>query len=165
MGNAPPAALEEVVIRRAAPDDIDGIISVNIECLPEHYPIRFWLEHIERYGDAFYVAEVGSRIIAYVMPRVEFGFAKLGTGMRRLGHIVSIAVRRAFRRRGIATVLMTASMESLKNEYGVQEVYLEVRVSNEPAINLYKKLGFTIVERIRNYYLDGEDAYVMAKEL
>jgi len=158
-------SLSGVVIRRANPDDVDGIVAVNIECLPEHYPLRFWLDHIEKYGDAFYVAEAGGRIVGYVMPRVEYGLSKLRTSMRRLGHIVSIAVRRGFRRRGIATALMLASMESLKSEYGVREVYLEVRVSNEPAINLYRKLGFVIVERLHRYYLDGEDAYVMAKEL
>ncbi|MCC6033023.1 MAG: ribosomal-protein-alanine acetyltransferase, partial [Desulfurococcaceae archaeon] len=39
------------------------------------------------------------------------------------------------------------------------------RVSNEPAIRLYEKLGFRKVQRIRFYYLDGEDAWLMAKEV
>ena len=40
---------------------------------------------------------------------------------------------------------------------------LEVRVSNTPAINLYKKLGFIVVTTKKQYYSDGEDAYYMVK--
>ncbi|RLE74023.1 MAG: ribosomal-protein-alanine acetyltransferase, partial [Thermoprotei archaeon] len=42
---------------------------------------------------------------------------------------------------------------------------LEVRISNTAAINLYKKLGFNIEKRLKNYYPDGEDCYVMTKKL
>jgi len=157
--------LENLVIRRATPNDVDGIIATNIECLPEHYPLSFWMEHIERWGDAFYVAEVNGKIVGYVMCRIEYGQGYVRNVMRTLGHVVSVAVREKFRRRGIATNLMLASMDAMKRVYGVEEVYLEVRVSNEPAINLYRKLGFEIVKKIENYYLDGEDAYVMAREL
>ncbi|MEM1787876.1 MAG: ribosomal-protein-alanine acetyltransferase, partial [Pyrobaculum sp.] len=33
---------------------------------------------------------------------------------------------------------------------------------NEPAISLYKKLGYVIISVIPRYYSDGEDAYLMA---
>jgi len=49
--------------------------------------------------------------------------------------------------------------------YKVKECYLEVRESNLPAVELYKKLGFEIARTIRNYYADGETAFVMAKQL
>ena len=59
--------------------------------------------------------------------------------------------------------LMTRAMEAMKKYYGAEEYYLEVRVSNEPAIRLYKKLGFNVVKVLQGYYLDGEDAYLMAR--
>ena len=40
-----------------------------------------------------------------------------------------------------------------------------VRVSNTPAISLYEKLGFLKVSVSKRYYLDGEDAYIMARRL
>ena len=49
--------------------------------------------------------------------------------------------------------------------YNAKECYLEVRESNTPAVELYTKLGFEIARTARNYYADGEDAYVMAKQL
>jgi len=39
---------------------------------------------------------------------------------------------------------------------------LEVRCSNNDAVKLYEKLGFSIIQRLKAYYRDGEDAYVMA---
>jgi ribosomal-protein-alanine N-acetyltransferase len=47
-------------------------------------------------------------------------------------------------------------------KYNASECYLEVRVSNHPAIELYKKLGFKKTKRNSGYYLNGEDAWVMA---
>ena len=44
------------------------------------------------------------------------------------------------------------------------EIYLEVRVSNESAVRMYERLGFQIKSRLRAYYRDGEDAYLMALE-
>src|SRR2546425_837245 len=45
------------------------------------------------------------------------------------------------------------------------EIYLEVRVSNTGAIKMYERLAFEIKSRLRSYYRDGEDAYLMALEL
>ncbi len=70
-----------------------------------------------------------------------------------------------YRRRGIATQLMLAAMRGGSDEYGASECFLEVRVSNEPAIGLYERLGFDKVKRNFGYYMDGEDAFVMAKAI
>jgi Acetyltransferases len=70
-----------------------------------------------------------------------------------------------FRGKGIGTALMKRSVQSMKEEYGAEEVYLEVRISNAPAIHLYEKLGFKKVKVLRNYYVDGEDAFLMAIQL
>jgi ribosomal-protein-alanine N-acetyltransferase len=42
---------------------------------------------------------------------------------------------------------------------------LEVRVTNDVGIALYKKLGFEVSKTINGYYSDGENAYVMTKKL
>jgi len=49
--------------------------------------------------------------------------------------------------------------------YKAKQIYLEVRVTNEAGVNLYKKLGLEVVRTIPGYYSDGEDAYVMSKKL
>ncbi len=156
----------EPVIREARPEDLAEIIGINMISLREHYPEYFWRDHLRLWGKAFLVAELGGRIVGYIMTRVERSIGHFGSLIpRKLGHIVSIAVLPQFRRRGIATKLMEEALKRLKEIYGVKEVYLEVRVSNLPAIKLYEKLGFVKVRRIKYYYLDGEDAWLMAKEV
>jgi ribosomal-protein-alanine N-acetyltransferase len=66
---------------------------------------------------------------------------------------------------GIATSILKQTMKNATEIYGATECYLEVRISNFPAIKLYEKLGFENVKRNHGYYLDGEDAFVMAVTL
>ncbi len=157
---------EAVVIRKAKKEDIPIVMYINKVSLPENYPEWFFEEHLERWGEAFYVAEVGGKVVGYVMSRVEFGAPYVVEGsIVKKGHIVSIAVLEGYRRRGIGRRLMENALRSLKEVYECKEVYLEVRVSNLPAIRLYEKLGFKKVRVIPMYYLDGEDAYLMARPL
>jgi len=71
----------------------------------------------------------------------------------------------AHRRKGIGKELIVQAMARGRRIYDCDEGYLEVRISNEPAIGLYDKLGFSKVKRNYGYYLDGEDAWVMASSL
>ena len=73
-------------------------------------------------------------------------------------HVMNIAVDPGFRRRGIATALLERLFE-LTDDGGRRGYTLEVRVSNEGAIKLYERLGFTARGIRRGYYTDNrEDA-------
>ena len=78
--------------------------------------------------------------------------------------MMNVAVHPAYRRQGIAEVLVTQLVQALK-EMGNHCLTLEVRASNAPAIGLYEKLGFTEVGRRPNYYRNPkEDALILRKE-
>lgn len=157
---------QTVQIRQASPADLPRVMMINRLCLPENYTYFFFDSILQSYPKAFLVAEVGDEVVGYVMCRVEHGLSKLDKlNMKRLGHIISIAVLPEHRRMGIATALLTKALEMLKEEYRCSEAFLEVRVSNDPAISLYRRLGFEVVKILRGYYVDGEDAYVMARKL
>lgn len=151
-------------VRLARMDDIDQIVKINRFALPENYPYYFFVEHLKEYGAAFYVADVNGEVVGYIMPRIEWGFSNIKQLpiLVKKGHVVSIAVLEQYRNKGIGKALLEASLKAMKEIYGAEEVYLEVRVSNEPAIHLYKKLGFKEVKVLKHYYADGEDAYLMA---
>ena len=68
-------------------------------------------------------------------------------------------VKQDFRRKGIASKLMKKMFEEK-----VSNITLEVSVSNESALNLYKKYGFKVAS-IRNNYYGKEDAYLMIREM
>ena len=65
--------------------------------------------------------------------------------------ILKIAVGMPYRRKGIGEKLLTTVMKKA-SETGARLFYLEVRESNQPAINLYRKLGFTETGRRDAYY-------------
>ena len=88
-----------------------------------------------------------------------------GDPRRHEGHtiIVTIAVDPDYQRRGIGERLMR-EVEA-RSLHSVPRLQLMVRKSNLPALYLYRKLNYTIVETWPRYYEDGEDAYVMEKNL
>jgi ribosomal-protein-alanine N-acetyltransferase len=56
-------------------------------------------------------------------------------------------------------------MEGIAIERGCSFAYLEVRTNNTAAISMYEKYGYDILYTRKKYYIDGDDAYVMHKEL
>jgi len=147
-------------------DDLERVMYINSKALPENYSSYFYRDLYTKYPETFLVAEIEGEIQGYIMCRVERGWSKKGRlSPARLCHIVSIAVTEEYRRRGIGSELIIQAMARGRRVYDCDEGYLEVRVSNEPAITLYSKLNFSKVKRNYGYYLDGEDAWVMAANL
>ncbi len=151
----------DYIIRRCVKEDLDQVISINLTSLPEHYSNYFYEELLENAPEAFLVVEINNKIVGYVMGRIEFGFSHTKFGFAKKGHIVSIAVLEEHRRKGLGLALMEEAVKGFIQR-GCKEIFLEVRVSNIPAIHLYKKLGFVITSRHERYYSDGEAAYQMS---
>ncbi|MBS7648702.1 ribosomal protein S18-alanine N-acetyltransferase [Candidatus Bathyarchaeota archaeon] len=150
-------------LRKFRPEDLDQVIYINQTCLPENYSTYFFVDLYTNFPETFIVAEEDNRVVGYIMCRIESGFS--GFGLTKRGHVISIAVLPNYRRRGIGEALLKEALQAMVNYYGVKECYLEVRISNAPAISLYKKIGFKIERVIRGYYADGESAYLMRVKL
>ncbi len=71
--------------------------------------------------------------------------------------IYSLNVHPAYRRRGIAGMLMDAALKSLKDK-GFKKIALEVGVNNKAAQALYISKGFSADRLLRKYYKNGDDA-------
>ena len=79
--------------------------------------------------------------------------------------MMNIAVHPEHRRQGVAEALVEKLSEALRQR-GSKALTLEVRVSNDPAIRLYEKLGFVQVGKRPNYYRNPrEDALILRKVL
>lgn len=96
-------------------------------------------------------AVAGDRIVGVVAgdPRRRHGYAI----------IVTIGVDPDMRGRGIGERLLCAC----EAQFDLPRFRLQVRKSNTPAIALYKKLNYAIIDGLPRYYGDGEDAYLMEK--
>lgn len=146
-------------------DDLKSVTYINRVCLPENYSDYFFIDLHRRFPETFLVADENGESVGYIMCRIETGLSAFGfRGLIKKGHIVSVAVLSPHRRRGIGQALVTKAMEKMKL-YNAKQCFLEVRVTNTSATSLYRKLRFTVTRTIRSYYANGEDAYVMSKEL
>lgn len=152
-------------IRKCNYEELPKVIAINEATLPENYPTYFYEQIIEKYPESFMVAESidnMGKLVGYIMWRVERGISSFGIQLVKKGHLVSIAVSDQYRRKGVATGLLVESMKNVLG-YGVDEFVLEVRVSNQGAIDLYqKRFNFKKARVIEQYYRDGENAHYMA---
>ena len=154
--------IEDCILRRCELSDIIPVMEINLKTLPEHYSDYFYESLLEELPEAFIVAEISNKIVGYIMCKLEHGFSNFKKlGFVKKGHVVSIAVIDEYRGKGFGSALVDEAIKGVKT-IRCSELYLEVRCSNNDAVRLYEKLGFSIIHRLKAYYRDGEDAYVMA---
>ncbi|MFL6340863.1 MAG: ribosomal protein S18-alanine N-acetyltransferase [Nitrososphaeraceae archaeon] len=154
----------DYTIRRCEDRDLTSVVNINMVTLPEHYSDYFFESLLRELPEAFIVAEVDEKVVGYIMCKIEFGFSNFRKlGFVKKGHVVSVAVLDQHRGKGIGKALMLEGINGVVSRKS-DEIYLEVRISNTQAIRMYQKLGFQIKSRLRSYYRDGEDAYLMALE-
>ena len=152
------------IIRRCDPSDIISVMEINMKTLPEQYSDYFYESLLSDLPESFLIAEKEGISIGYIMCKSEFGFSNFKKlGFVKKGHVVSVAVLDNFRGSGIGSALVEEAFKGVK-EKQCDEMYLEVRCSNTDAVRLYEKLGMSVKQRLRSYYRDGEDAYMMAIE-
>ncbi|MFX1258658.1 MAG: GNAT family N-acetyltransferase [Promethearchaeota archaeon] len=155
------------LIRKCRFKDLEYVKEVNEKELPEDYPFFFYKSILDNFPESFLVACTKSNhnhIIGYVMWRIEKTPSKESLRLVNKGHLVSIAISEGFRRWGIATALLTNSMNAIKKS-NVSKYVLEVRISNYAAIELYKGFNFKIESVKKKYYRDGENAYYMVYKI
>jgi ribosomal-protein-alanine N-acetyltransferase len=79
--------------------------------------------------------------------------------------LANLAVREDYRRRGIGSVLLDEGIDFVERR-GVESLFLEVRLSNESAYDLYSDHGFTQISVRKDYYRNPrEDARILVKHL
>jgi ribosomal-protein-alanine N-acetyltransferase len=162
-------------IRPAQKTDLERVMQIEHDAFPTPWPYELLRQHLDE--DGFLVAEIGGLLIGYIIvgmkipnlfARLERRTVRLLTGEElpqpQIGHVMNIAVDPHFRRKGLGRELLKQGIAYMK-KLGAEEIELEVRVDNGPAIALYHQFGFAIKERLRNYYSNGDDAFLMHQNL
>lgn len=146
-----------ITYREATVLDIPVLVSLDREYFPHTaWPAEQFRGEIGRPTRYFLISESGSQVIAYAG-----AFLPSAGGE---GDIMTIAVRPEYRRTGIAKELI-ARLESWARARGANAMMLEVDVTNENAISLYRNLGYETLNVRKNYYGYGQDAQIMRRGL
>ena len=149
-----------MILREANENDIKRIAELEKIC----FPTEPWSENmikadiVDNDQATYYVCDMSDEGV----PKEQAVVGYVGVWqILDEGHITNVAIAPEYRRRHIAESLILVMMtQTLKK--GVKSWTLEVRASNEAAINLYTKRGFLAEGIRRGYYQDNnEDAIIM----
>lgn len=145
--------MKELLIREMTDDDIEAVSEIEEECFSMPWKPDDFRMMICEDNMTYVVGVIDGKIIG-------------GAGIRCIvgdGEITNVAITKAHRGNGYSKPMLE-QLILLGRDLGCENYTLEVRVSNEPAIRLYKSLGFT-EEGVRPGFYEHpkEDALIMWK--
>jgi [ribosomal protein S18]-alanine N-acetyltransferase len=138
-------------IRSAVPADAAPLVEIERRCFSDPWSENSFREALDSPWSFGLVAQDSRDIAGYLIGREVAG----------TGEVLNLAVDPTHRRRGMARALLRAGLTLLRKRR-VEEVYLEVRESNQSAQALYLSSGFRPVGQRAAYYRNPkEDALVL----
>ena len=141
-------------IQKATLDNVNEMLKIEKKAFVSHWSKQSFIDEFGAENGHYIAAVDNGKIIGY-------------SGFRYVldeGHITTLAVQKKSRKKGIGTKLIAQLIEDAK-KHGLKKLFLEVRQSNVPAQKIYKKLGFKVLDRRREYYQHPvEDALVMQND-
>ncbi|PSS32068.1 hypothetical protein PHLCEN_2v2175 [Hermanssonia centrifuga] len=127
------------------------------------YGISFYLSYLARWPDLCCAQEAPSgRMMGYIIGKAE------GPGTDWHGHVTALTVAPEYRRLSLARKMMDLLEHVSDQSYRGYFVDLYVRCTNQAAITMYERLGYSVYRRVGEYYgslglgrsaKDEEDAF------
>lgn len=141
-----------ICLRAMKESDVPMAAVLEQECFSDAWSEKLLAEMLENsYDEAWVLVHPEDGLIGYLNVRFLAGE----------GELMRIAVKKEYRGLGYSRKLMEQMVKSAE-EKEVQDLTLEVRAGNRPAINLYKSYGFKKEAVRRGYYHNPtEDAFIM----
>jgi len=146
-------------IEQAKVTDLAALHRIEKECFTSE---AFTKEHIayllESANAVSLVAKANHEIVGFIVGMIE------NYGRVTIGHVYTVDVAPKHRRTGVGLRLLN-ELEHIFLERGVKTSYLEVRIDNKAARELYRKRGYIELEPLENFYAKGRHGLRMKKEL
>jgi len=143
------------MIRPFQVNDMFSVIKLASETLTENYNPSLFNYFYETFPQGFLIAEKHHKIIGFIVG--------LPLGQKN-ARILMLSISEKQRKQNIGSKLLEEFLKevSLQN---INNLELEVKTENRPAIKFYEKNGFQIKEEIKNFYENGENAFIMKKTI
>lgn len=139
-----------IEIRPTKIEDVEKIILLEQQFLGETIGDMLFNELTNPVAH-FFTALVNNEVVGYIG----------GWIVEESLEIINLVVDEKYQRQGIGTSLI----ETISSLKPIKEIFLDVRVTNQKAINFYHKLGFQEILIRKHYYKNGDDSFVLKKSL
>ena len=151
-------SMTKTLIRHAVTADFNSLLAIDQASFTGGvaYDAAELSYFMYRDGAETLVLEEDGKVVAFVILEVH--------PTRRSATIITLDVLKTYRRNGYGSRLLSRA-EDILLEYGVETYDLQVDITNRAALDFYKKHGFEMVSTLRHYYANGNDAYLMVKQL
>jgi ribosomal protein S18 acetylase RimI-like enzyme len=146
----------DISLRLFVSSDFDALYALDRDCYPSGiaYSKRELRWYLAQPGAICFVAEANGAIAGFILADSE----------PPLGHIITIDVAEAHRRRGVGTLLLRAEERALFG-CGVRAVEIETATNNEAGIQFWYGHKYRALGVVPGYYLGRIDAILMRKDL
>lgn len=144
-------------VRKMRLGDIESVKEIEKETALESWSVEDLRAELSRDDSIQVTCETEYKVVGFVIMRLIITTEE--------AEILNIAVRRELEGRGIGTAMLEKLFSELRRR-NFKSVWLEVRESNARALNFYRRLGFQIAGRRKNFYRNPpEDALLMKLDL
>ncbi|HVA01600.1 MAG TPA: N-acetyltransferase [Terriglobia bacterium] len=146
-----------MILRPFQPSDLPTLSEIDRSCFSPGiaYSREELASFIGHRSSSTWVAEAGGEVVGFVVASRQ---------PARVGHIITIDVVDAWRRRGVGSALMDAA-ESWARKAKLGLMYLETAENNLEAQCFYEARGYRKVDKVDRYYSNSLAAWVMVKRL
>ena len=149
-----------MLIRNMTLEDIQAVAEIERQCFSQPWSEKSFEDSVQRDDTIFLVCEEHTDLSGTTQEPVITGYIGMYLSFDEAS-ITNVAVSPDFRRKGCGEQLVGAAKIAAK-EAGAESIFLEVRVSNAPAISLYKRNGFEELGIRKKFYEHPvEDAIIM----
>ena len=140
-------------IRKANLSDLSLIHQIENRVFSDSWTKEFIKQELIKPSNALIIiAEINEKVIGYFFSHIFIDEV----------HILNIAIDIPFQHQGMGKQLLDKIMKKYLKE---ADVFLEVKRTNFPAINLYLSFGFEEIDIRQGYYTDGQDAVIMSRKV
>ena len=150
----------ETRFRSYRAEDLDAMHALDVVCFER--PFRFTRGAMRRFAEAkkatLVIAEEEDALIGFVILHTEEAEDK------KARYVITVDVDPAFRRRGVARLLMREAERQACND-GCFAMVLHVYTGNVAAVQFYAQIGYVRSHRVEGFYGAGIDAWECHKLL
>jgi len=145
---------DKVIFRPADENDFEEILKLEEDSfnLYDRLDRETLIELFLDFREGFHMITNDNVIIGYSVFLIEDG----------AGYIESIAIKNNYRRRGLGLLALKYMIKCII-KMNINDINLHVRTDNPAAMSLYEKEGFVKIDKVDNFYKDGEPAYFYSR--